>query len=115
MWFSTSVFGSSDSNLKLGPKREPTKPTLYSKNEAITMTEYTVTWSIQVTANSALEAALMAEDIQYNQIVNPVNGGHFVVRNLDTNKMEDIDIKKSEEDDQDRRNYQSKEDEHFEG
>jgi hypothetical protein len=119
-WFSTSVFGPSDSNLKLGPKREPTKPNTKLKNEDLTMSEYTVTWSIQVTADNALEAALIAEDVQYNQIVDRLNGGCFVVKNLDRNEVEDIDleeyyVKRAEDDDRDKKDYESREDEHFEG
>ena len=84
------------------------------------MADYTVTWSIQVTADNALEAALTAEDIQYNQIVDQMNGGHFVVKDLDKNEIEDIDldkyyIKQAEEDNEDRKDYESREDEHFEG
>ena len=84
------------------------------------MSEYTVTWSIQVTADNALEAALMAEDVQYNQIVDQMNGGHFVVRNLDKNEIEDIDlsdyyVKQAEQEYRDKKDYESREDEHFEG
>ena len=49
-----------------------------------------------------------------------MDGGYFNIKNLDNNKIEDIDlqeyyVKQAEEDNEDRKDYESREDEHFEG